>query len=216
MRFPGWRPAFGTLNGLEFMREGSFTWPDPSNTLDISHDWAAIQWLLDNVRGNATIVESSQVAYYREAGSRIASMTGLSGLTGMHAGEQRYGDDVGHRGALHREFWETPDLGRMQQLLDELQVDLIYVGPLERYLHPAGVERLQQLADNGQLTGLFATEQSTIYAVPGRLGETAQGYYVPLPQNPLLAVPASKEEAAVPPLLAGTAKAELATIHLQR
>lgn len=64
-RFPGWRPDFGTLNGLEFMREG-LNWPDQSNTLDLSYDRAAIQWLLDNVRGNATIVESSQVAYYRE------------------------------------------------------------------------------------------------------------------------------------------------------
>ncbi len=181
MRFPGWRPDFGTLNGLEFMREGSFTWPDQSNTLDLAYDWAAIQWLLDNVRGNATIVESSQVGYYREAGARIASMTGISGITGMHEGEQRYGEDVGQRGALHREFWETPDLMRMQQLIDELHVDLVYVGPLEQYLHPAAVERLQQLTANGQLTILFSTEKSAIYAVPGRLTQTTEGYYIPTP-----------------------------------
>jgi len=183
MRFPGWRPPYGTLNGLDFMREGRFDWPDPSNTLELTYDWQAIQWLLDNVRGNATIVESSQVAYYREAGSRIASMTGISGITGMHEGEQRYGEDVGQRGALHREFWETPDLTRMQQLLTELQIDLVYVGPLEHYLHPGGVERIEDLAARGELIQLFATERSAIYMVPGRLGQTAQGYFVPTPQQ---------------------------------
>ncbi len=179
MRFPGWRPDFGTLDGLEFMREGRFDWPDPSNTLELQYDWAAIQWLLANVRGNATIVESSQVAYYREAGSRIASLTGLSGLTGMHEGEQRYGDEVGARGALHREFWETPDAGRMQQILTELNVDLVYVGPLERYLHPDGVQRVEQLAAGGQLLPLFSTDGSAIYAVPGQLTQTAEGIYLP-------------------------------------
>lgn len=181
MRFPGWRPEIGTLDGLAFMEQGAFDWPDPSNTLELRYDWQAIKWLLDNVRGNAVLVESSQVAYYREAGSRIASMTGLSGITGMHQSEQRYGEDVGQRGALHREFWETPDVGRMQQLLDELQVDLVYVGPLEYYLHPAGVDRVEQLAASGNLTPLFTTDGSTIYAVQGRLGQTAAGYYVPLP-----------------------------------
>jgi len=183
MRFPGWRPPFGTLNGLDFMREGVFDWPDPSNTFALQSDWAAIQWLLANVRGNATIVESSQVAYYREAGSRIASMTGLSGLTGMHEGEQRYGEDVGMRSALHREFWETPDTGRMQQLLHELNVDLVYVGPLERYLHPAGVQRVEQLAANGQLIVLFSTAESAIYAVPGQLTQTDTGIYMPTPSS---------------------------------
>jgi len=181
MRFPGWQPAFGTLNGLAFMREGSFNWPDQSNTLELASDWAAIQWLLENVRGNATIIESSQVGYYREAGSRIASMTGLSGITGMHEGEQRYGEDVGQRSALHREFWETPDTARMQQLIDELQADLVYVGPLEAYLHPAAIERLQQMVDDGRLTRLFTSEQATIYLVPGRLAETTAGYYTPTP-----------------------------------
>lgn len=80
-----------------------------------------------------------------------------------------------------REFWETPDLMRMQQLIDELQVDLVYVGPLEQYLHPAAVERLQQLTANGQLTVLFSTEKSALYAVPGRLMQTTEGYYIPTP-----------------------------------
>lgn len=177
-RFPGWRPPIGTLNGLDFMREGVFYWPDQNNPIELRHDWAAIQWLLDNVRGNAVVMESSQVAYYREAGSRIASMTGLSGVSGMHEGEQRYGDVVGARGALHNEFWTTMDLGRTQQILDELAVDLVYVGPLEQHSHPEGVRKLAQMAANGQLIPLFTNERALIYGVPGKLAQTDQGVYV--------------------------------------
>lgn len=177
-RFPGWRPPIGTLNGLDFMREGVFYWPDQNNPVELRHDWEAIQWLLNHVRGNAVVMESSQVAYYREAGSRIASMTGLSGINGMHEGEQRYGDVVGQRAALHNEFWTNMDLARTQQLLSELKVDLIYVGPLEQYLHPDSVQLLALMAMNGQLTPIFTGERSIIYAVPGRLAQTQQGFYV--------------------------------------
>ena len=178
-RFPGWRPPIGTLNGLDFMREGVFYWPDQNNPIELRHDWAAIQWLLDNVRGNAVVMESSQVGYYREAGSRIASMTGLSGISGFHEGEQRYGEDVGLRGALHNEFWNTMDLVRTQQLLQELRVDLVYVGPLELYQHPDGVQKLAVMAANGQLIPIFTGERSIIYAVPGRMAQTQQGFYAP-------------------------------------
>ncbi|MCE7982598.1 MAG: hypothetical protein DYG89_15545 [Caldilinea sp. CFX5] len=182
-RFPGWRPPIGTLNGLDFMREGVFYWPDQNNPIELRHDWAAIQWLLANVRGNAVVMESSQVSYYREAGSRIASMTGLSGINGFHEGEQRYGEDVGLRAALHNEFWNTMDLMRTQQLLQELRVDLIYVGPLEQHQHPDGVQKLAVMAANGQLTPIFTGERSILYAVPGRLAQTQQGFYAPLGQT---------------------------------
>jgi uncharacterized membrane protein len=176
-RFPGWRPPVGTLNGLDFMREGVFYWPDQNNPIQLHYDWESIQWLLNNVRGNAVVMESSQVAYYREAGSRIASMTGLSGINGMHQGEQRYGDMVGARAALHHEFWTTMDLGRTEQIMAELDVDLVYVGPLEHYSHPEGVQKLAHMAANGQLIPLFNNEGAIIYGVPGQLAQTEQGYY---------------------------------------
>ncbi|MEZ4868419.1 MAG: DUF2298 domain-containing protein [Caldilineaceae bacterium] len=179
-RFPGWRPPIGTLNGLDFMREGVFYWPDQNNPMALHDDWQAIQWLEDHVRGNVVIVESSLVSYYREAGSRIASMTGLSGLQGMHEGEQRYGDVVGQRSALHDEFWSTPDIGRTQQIMQELQVSLIYVGPLERHQHPEGVQKLEEMAKQGLLDVLYH-EGSIVYVVPGRLILTNElgGVYVP-------------------------------------
>ncbi len=145
----------------------------------MAYDWEAIRWLLDNVRGNVVIVETSEADYYRAGASRAASLTGLSGLRGMHASEQRSGDVVPAREALHREFWETPDIGRTQALIDELDVTLIYAGQLERYLHPDGVQKLEQMAVMGLLEPVFANEGTTVYAVAGRLAGHDAGFYVP-------------------------------------
>ena len=178
-RMIGWRPEFGTLNGMDYMRQGSYTWPNESNRIELAYDWEAIRWLLDNVRGNVVIVETSEADYYRAGASRAASLTGLSGLRGMHASEQRSGDVVPAREALHREFWETPDIGRTQALIDELDVTLIYAGQLERYLHPDGVQKLEQMAVMGLLEPVFANEGTTVYAVAGRLAGHDAGFYVP-------------------------------------
>jgi uncharacterized membrane protein len=185
MRMVGWRPPFGTLNALDYMLEGSYTWPDEQNRFELKYDWEAILWLLDHIRGNAVIIESATVAYYREGGSRIASTTGLSGVSGMHEGEQRYGEQVGPRDGLHREFWSTPDVGRTQQIIDELDIALVYAGQLERHQHPEGVQKIAQMAAQGLLTPVFENERTTIYTVPGRLVQTPDGVYAPQPDNEL-------------------------------
>ncbi len=178
-RLIGWRPPLGTLNGLAFMENGTYTWPDAGNVVELEHDWAAIQWLLENVRGNPVLVESAEVDYYRAGGTRVASLTGLSGLRGMHASEQRYGDLVGERDGLHREFWNTADVDRTIELMDDLDVALIYVGQLERHQHRAGVEKLEQMASEGLLIPIYGNDRVTIYAVPGQLAQDDDGRYRP-------------------------------------
>jgi uncharacterized membrane protein len=170
MRMVGWRPPLGTLNGLEFMRAGSYSWPDAANVIELSYDYDALQWLLANVQGNATILESSEVEYYRAWGTKIASNTGLSGLKGMHEQEQRYADEVGYRDGLYRELWATPDAVTTQQILDELQIDLIYVGQLEQYLHPEGTAKFAQMANDGLLRVVYQNERVIIYATPAYQG----------------------------------------------
>ena len=59
---------------------------------------------------------------------------------------------------------------RTQQIIDELQVDLIYVGQLERYLHPDGVAKFEQMAADGMLRVVYQNERVTIYATPGYRG----------------------------------------------
>lgn len=179
MRMVGWRPPVGTLNALDYMRAGSFTWPDEQHRFDLKYDWEAIRWLLQHVRGNVVVAESDMVSYYREGGSRVASMTGLSGIFGFHEREQRYNEEIGVREGLHREFWETPDIARTQQIIDELHIGLVYVGQLEQQQHPAGVQKMAQMAANGQLTQLYQNERVIIYQVPERLVQVEDEVYVP-------------------------------------
>ena len=178
-RLMGWRPPFGTLNGLDYMRQGTYSWPDGNNVFELSYDREAIDWLLDHVRGNAVIVESAEIDYYRAGGTRVASLTGLSGIRGMHEGEQRYSEDLGPRDGLHAEFWSTTDVARTQQIMDEVGVALIYVGQLERFKHPEGVFKLEQMANDGLLTPIFQNERTVIYAVPDRLAQNEAGIYFP-------------------------------------
>lgn len=194
-RFAGWVPPFGTLNGMAFMEQGRYSWPNESNTIELSYDYQAIQWLLANVRGNLVIVESAEVDYYRAGGTRVASMTGLSGLRGPHVSEQRYGEQVGMRDGLHREFWATPDIGRTEQLINELQISLIYTGQLERYHHPEGAQKLAKMASEGRLETLYQNDGVVIYAVPGRLTQTTGGWYEPVPAPLPLPLPSMGQQA---------------------
>jgi uncharacterized membrane protein len=166
-RFPGARPAIGTLDGMAFMQVGSYTWPDASNAIDLQYDYEAIQWLLDNVRGNPVVAEG-RIDYYREGGMRVASFTGLPGLLGAHQGEQRYSDQVGLRETQARELFSTPDIARTQQLLDELDVRYIYLGRLERTVYPEeGITKFAQMAQQGLLQEVFRNPEVVIYERPG-------------------------------------------------
>lgn len=174
-RFPGWRPPIGTLNGMAFMENGVYHWPDSGNAIELRYDWEAIQWLLENVRGNLVLAESAQLDYYRAGGTRVASLTGLSGLLGMHAGEQRYKEDVGKRHGKLSEFWNTEDIDQVEALIDELEIGLIYVGQLERHQHPDADSRLEQLEDSGLLKSVYRNPEVTIYAVPSHIQGQLEG-----------------------------------------
>lgn len=174
-RFPGWRPPIGTLDGMAFMENGVYHWPDSNNAIELHYDWEAIQWLLANVRGNVVLAESAQLDYYRAGGTRVASLTGLSGLLGMHAGEQRYGTDVGERHGKLSEFWNTKDLERIRTLIDELEIGLIYTGQLERHQHPGADSRMAQLERTGLLESVYENAEVTIYAVPAHIQGQLKG-----------------------------------------
>lgn len=181
-RFVGWIPPFGTLNGMDFMEEGVYSWPDDSHQIQLHYDAEAIRWLLEHVRGNLVIAESSEVDYYRAGGTRVASFTGLSGLRGSHVVEQRYPAQVGARDGLHREFWDTPSLERTEELIDQLQISLIYAGQLERFHHPEGVQKLAKMATEGRLEVIYENDGVVIYAVPGTLAAHEGGWLAPVPK----------------------------------
>ncbi|MCP4166913.1 MAG: hypothetical protein GY759_13630 [Chloroflexi bacterium] len=174
-RFPGERPARNTLDGMAFMSVGTYTWPVHTNPIELTYDYDAIRWLQDNVTGTPVLAEApaswymvdgqnTGYDYYRAGGLRASSLTGLPTFIGQHQGEQRFGHQTGPREQLGREFWETTDIARLRQLIDELNVDLIYIGQLERTLFDeAQLSKFHVLADLGEAEVIYQNDGVTMY-----------------------------------------------------
>ena len=147
------------------MTVGTFEWP-AGNPIELKYDYEAIRWLQDNVAGTPVIAEA-KVGYYREGGMRVAAYTGLpSVLGGLHQNEQRYASQVGDRDFAVSEFWSTPDPNRALELINQLGIDYIYVGQIERITHGAYIEeKFEQLHQQGALELVFENERTKIYRV---------------------------------------------------
>ncbi len=163
-RFPGAKPPLGTLDGMEFMRYGSFFWPDEAHPIYLRYDYEAIRWLLENTRGTPVLAEAP-IGYYREFGVRVASFTGLPTLLGMHQSEQRYGDQVGKRSEEAWQFFASTDKNLTLKLVRKLRIGYIYIGQLERILFsPESLAKFEELAKEGWLKEVFRNEGTVIYS----------------------------------------------------
>lgn len=161
-RFPGSRPAIGTLDGMAFMTVGSYTWEN--KTIELKYDYDAIQWLLWNVKGSPVVAEAA-IGYYREFGVRVASFTGLPTLLGMHQSEQRHDYQVGQRDGEARLFFTETDYARVADLAKRLHIKYIYVGQLERIVYPAAGLAKFDKAVGTYLDIAYENPQTKIYLV---------------------------------------------------
>jgi len=176
-RFPGPRPPRTTLDGMAFMSVGEYSWPNAGNTIELKYDYDAIRWLQENVTGTPVMAEApaswyqvngQQVGYdyYRAGGLRVGSLTGLPILLGQHQGEQRYGWQVGPREQKSREFWQTTDLDRTRQIINELHIDYVYVGQLERILFsPEQLGKFDAMVQSGEAEVVYQNPETTIYKI---------------------------------------------------
>ncbi|MCX7670220.1 MAG: DUF2298 domain-containing protein, partial [Anaerolineae bacterium] len=176
-RFPERQPPPGTLNGMAYMSVGVLHWPDADHTLDLMYDYLAIRWLLDHVTGTPIIAEAPAGAYlvagetvtadyYRAGGLRVASFTGFPTLVGQHQYEQRPADQVATRTRLGQELFQTTDIARARELLAELRVSAVYVGPLERLLFSAdALRKFDVLVELGEMKVVYRNVQTIIYWV---------------------------------------------------
>ena len=125
-RFPGARPALGTLDGTAYMTVGRYTWPGGEHAIQLAPEREAIRWLLANVAGTPVIAEAPAGSYevdglpvgydyYRAGGLRVASLTGFPTFVGQHQYEQRPGDQVGRRFDRAKEFFSTADVTRARR-----------------------------------------------------------------------------------------------------
>jgi uncharacterized membrane protein len=141
------RPA--TLNGLDFLRQRN---PD---------EYEAIMWLRENVTGAPVILETTGNAY--SDFSRVSANTGLPTVLGW-ANHQfqwrgRSTSEPAIRGNIVKEMYDSTDWNRTAELLNQYQIEYIYVGGLEQANH--NPLALQKFANNLEIA--FQNNSVTIY-----------------------------------------------------
>jgi YYY domain-containing protein len=142
-----------TLDGLAYLRRYN-----PS-------EYEALAWLREQAAqrpGAPPVVLEAVGRQYSEFG-RVSANTGLPTVLGWpgHELQWRGGDnpEPGRREPLVQQIYDSTDLDAVAFMLDELGVELIYVGPLEsRTFEAAGLAKFRDRLDVA-----FANEGVTIY-----------------------------------------------------
>ncbi len=144
-----------TLDGMAYMATS-----DPA-------DYAAIQWLRANVRGQPIIVEATGGSY-TEAG-RISENTGLPTMLGWEFHEQQWRGSISQipqREAAINEIYQSTDVAAVASLLAQYHVTYVYVGPLEEQTYGGanapGLTKFSQF-----MNVVYQQDGVTIYQVKG-------------------------------------------------
>lgn len=136
-----------TLDGMKYMETA--TYYQDNFVMDLSEDYAAIQWMQDNVEGSPVIVEASPTEY--KFGSRYTIYTGLPGVVGWnyHQRQQRPGrsNEVWERVNQIGDFYNTASLDEAVRFLEEYHVKYIIVGQMEKGMYSAsGIAKFNEAA----------------------------------------------------------------------
>ena len=141
-----------TLNGMQYFSQ---IYPD---------DWAAIQWLEQNVSGSPVILEGSLGAYWSDGpSSRFSMATGLPTLMGWanHEGQWRgngFSQVAGRQDDI-RTIYQLNDWKTVSDLLDKYQVRYVIVSSWEKnWYRPVNVAKFDR-----NLTKVFSSGDVTIY-----------------------------------------------------
>jgi YYY domain-containing protein len=139
-----------TLDGMAYFAR---SYPD---------DWAAIQWLQDNMKGVPVILEGTRGAYWVDGPSaRISMATGLPTLMGWDNHERQwrgpYFGQVEQRLNDIRTIYQARDWQTTQTFLEEYGVEYVIAGGLEQdWYHPVYTQKferfMQPVFQSGDLT----------------------------------------------------------------
>lgn len=133
--FDQWSRFEPTLDGAAWMQH------------DMPADYAAIQELRRTVPGQPVILEAEGGAYTHFA--RVAAYTGFRAVVGWGNHESQWRKDWPTQQEHDvDEMYQTTDLGRARQLLQQYQVAYVVVGQMEREKYgsnPAGLDKFAQL-----------------------------------------------------------------------
>jgi uncharacterized membrane protein len=154
-----------TLDGTAYMRTSVYT--DDGRPVILEWDRQAAEWLRLNVTGLPTILEANTPLY--RWGSRVSIYTGFPTVIGWdwHQKQQRSvlpGQLIDRRLENVRTLFNTTDLAQAAALLEQLKVDFVYVGQLERYYYdPNGLAKFDQ--PDGPWALVYQNQGVNIYQV---------------------------------------------------
>ena len=113
-------------------------------------DYAAIQWLNQNVEGAPVILEAPGQSYRSEL-SRVSAFTGLPTVLGWPGHELQWRGDfieAGRREPDVKKIYTTREAQEALTLLDKYAISYVYVGPAERAMFPAsGLNKFDTMMD---------------------------------------------------------------------
>ena len=145
---------------------------DDNRPINLSHDYAAIQYMQDHVSGSPVFVEGHTEEY--RWGSRFSIYTGLPSVVGWswHVRQHNSLLDGAIVDKLIDEvnnFYNTQDIQNAKQFLNKHQVQYIVVGDLERAYYDAnGINKFQDMVNQGILKIAFgdnSANTTTIFEV---------------------------------------------------
>ena len=154
-----------TLDGSAYMRTSVYN--DQGEAIELDWDRQAIDWLRANVHGIPAIVEANTPLY--RWGARVSIYTGLPTVIGWdwHQKQQRSvlpGPMIDQRIQDVQTIYTGSDLKETMRLLDQYDVQYIYVGALERiYYAGDGLNKFDQPSDLWNL--VYENEQVKIFQV---------------------------------------------------
>lgn len=156
-----------TLDSMTYMQYSTFN--ENGTDLDLSHDYRAIRWMQDNIKGSPVIAEANSLNLYRWF-ARYTIYTGLPDVVGWdwHQRQQRAilpGELVTNRVNATIDFYNTTDIDSAKTFLQAYAVKYIVVGQLESVSYTA--EGLAKFAAyNGKLwKEIYHDGDTTIYEV---------------------------------------------------
>jgi YYY domain-containing protein len=153
-----------TLDGMAFMSQAKYM--DRDKDMRLPDDFAAINWMLDNIQGTPVIVEGLSPLYHWR--NRVANFTGLPAVVGWdhHQKQQRgdYGYMVEDRLKDVDSLYGSARPDESRRILNRYNVEYIYFGELERVFYPTAEQKFDSMVGSG-LEQVYEQGAVTIYRV---------------------------------------------------
>ena len=163
-----------TLNGAAYQATAIYTDPgpsdrgtDPNAQFALTNDADALAFMRENITGSPVVLEAVTNQYRWTP--RVAKYTGLPVVVGweFHQTQQRdqYQDAVRQRTRDVNSMYRTTDETGLMELIQQYEVEYIYVGPVERLYYPNdGIQKFDAMLGN-QLDLFYLSTEVRVYKV---------------------------------------------------